>query len=114
MRRDVTLTMVRALRDEEDQILAQHGRRAEQIISSMRLLIQALRVITVPALIALGFIPTHTLDLKRMVGLGAYTAWCIAAFAWVRRRSTASVLGDRVLPHVFNLIDFGFILFMGL
>jgi adenylate cyclase len=115
MKRDTTLTSIRNLRDEEEQVLAEHGLKAERMISTLRVVMQLLRsgafVLAAGATghLALSGGPT----LRPYIAMG-YLVICLGTLYFVFYRVKPSVLGSKIAPALLIGIDYAFILAMGL
>ncbi len=109
-----TLTSIRALRDEEEQLLAEHGLEAEKVISVLRLVLQAARVIafgvTAAASGYIGMLPAIS---PRPFFVLGYTALCIGT-VWRVRTVKAKAGRAKWMPLLMITADYGFIFAMGM
>ncbi len=115
MKREGTLTSIRSLRDEEEQLLAEHALKAERVISTLRLALQVTRLLGFGATaLATGFFSNlpASLPLRPYVVFG-YLAFCIVTLVRVYT-TTASVTRSKVMPLFVISVDYGFILAMAL
>jgi adenylate cyclase len=113
MSREQTLTTIRAMRDEEEHLLAEHGLRAERVIGILRLLLQVMRGVAYPLTLALL---GKELDVPVPLRIAAITVYVIACvvhvvvLTWVVK--TPSPRASRIAPLSMLTLDFVFLAVM--
>jgi adenylate cyclase len=112
MSKEQTLTAIRAVRDEEEQVLADHALAAERIIAIFRVVLQVTRGLAYPlTLVALGVYVAPPTGL-RIVAIVVYDLACVFNLAVVWRLKKASPEGSRRVPLIMITLDFVFLVFM--
>jgi adenylate cyclase len=112
MSRDQTLTAIRAVRDEEEQVLADHALRAERVIALLRLALQLVRGAAFPLILAALGVEVPFPTPLRMGAIIAYDLACIVNAIVVWRLKKASPDGSRRVPLIMITFDFLFLLVM--
>ncbi|MBK7863974.1 MAG: adenylate/guanylate cyclase domain-containing protein [Archangiaceae bacterium] len=113
MKRDGTLTSIRSLRDEEEQVLAEHNLKSERLLSVLRLVLQVLRTAAFMGVAAAtGYFSAPQLSLRPFLAF-FYVLVCLITVFRVRQVK-ASVFGSKVAPLVLITVDYLFILSMAL
>ncbi|MBL8949257.1 MAG: adenylate/guanylate cyclase domain-containing protein [Myxococcaceae bacterium] len=115
MTREATLTSIRALRDEEERLLAEHGLKVERVISVLRLVLQVARLV---AFGLTAFVGGHFTTLPAYVParpfiVTAYLVFCIVT-VWRVRTVSVNIRRSRVMPLIVITVDYTFILAMAL
>jgi adenylate cyclase len=113
MSRQGTLTSIRALRDEQEQVLADHSLKAERVISVLRLVMQLMRgsAYTAVAVASGGQLADEPALRLPLVVL--YTLIAVVTVVAVFTRKQGDVKASLVMPFILIVTDFGFLAAMG-
>ena len=112
--KQVTLTSVRMLRDEEELLLAEHALKAERIISIFRLVLQGARIVAFGlTLLAGGYLGALPAFSIRPIFVLVYTSLCVLAVLRTRM-VTANVRRATLMPLLMITADYGFIFAMAM
>jgi adenylate cyclase len=113
MSAEQTLTTIRALRDEEEQVLSEHALAAERVIAILRLVFQVMRGVSYPLTLTLLGLPIGAQSPLRYAAIIVYTFACVAHLAGIYRVKKPSPTASVRAPLVMITLDFGYLAVMG-
>jgi adenylate cyclase len=112
MSKEQTLTAIRAVRDEEEQVLADHALAAERVIAILRVVLQVTRGAAYPLTLAVLGITMEPPSPLRIAAITFYDLACVFNLVVVWRLKRAKPEGSRRVPLIMITLDFAFLLVM--